>query len=550
MQDFDITFPDGSKKKFVEPISARAALAYCPQLPNTAFGMKVNNELVSLSKTIDVRSFIEPVFKGTYEGSNIYRRTLCLLLAAAAKKLYPDLRLLVGHSLGYSYYYTLEGASASGIDIQAIEKTMRQMVEEDLPVQTQWVSYAQALELFADSNQPDTYRLLSYNSKPKILINRLGDYCDLYFQPLMDRVGYLTVFGLMEYENGFLLRFPATADTEHLPDFKDIPQLFTVYKESKMWGKTIGVSSVGQLNELIENRKTKDYVEITETMQNNKLACIAEQIKSKETVKVVLIAGPSSSGKTTTAKKLSMQLRVQGYDPHVISLDDYYLGRSKTPRDKNGKYDFECLEALDIPLLNEVLLKLFAGETVELPSYDFKTGERFYNGKTLQLSDRSILILEGIHGLNDKLTAQIDPSLKFKLYLSALTQLNLDDHNRIPTSDNRLLRRIVRDAQFRGSSASVTIGMWSDVRAGEAKHIFPFQNTADAIFNTALDYELSVLKIYAEPLLRAVKPIDPAYSEASRLLIFLNNFLSVSPAFVPGQSILREFIGDSDFSYQ
>ena len=245
-----------------------------------------------------------------------------------------------------------------------------------------------------------------------------------------------------------------------------------------------------------------------------------------------------------------MQLRVLGYDPHVISLDDYYLGREKTPRDKDGKFDFECLEALDVPLLNDILLKLFSGKEVELPSYNFKTGLRLYTGKKLQLNDRSILILEGIHGLNDELTGRIDASLKFKIYLSALTQLNLDDHNRIPTSDNRLLRRIVRDAQFRGSSASVTIGMWSAVRAGEAKHIFPFQNTADAIFNTALDYELSVLKIYAEPLLRAVKPTDSAYSEASRLLIFLNNFLSVSPSFVHGQSILREFIGDSDFSYR
>ena len=542
MQGFEITFPDGSKKKFVEPISARGALAYCNTHDSVVFGMKVNNELVPLNKMIDVRASIQPVLKGTYDGSNIYRRTLCFLLAAAARKVYPDLRLLVGHSFGYSYYYTFEGARAADIDLKLIEDKMHEMVDADLPIQTQSVAYAEALELFANTNQPDAYRLLSYNSKPKITINILDDYYDLYFQPLMDRVGYLKVFGLMKYQDGFLLRFPATADTDTLPEFKDIPPLFTVYKEYKTWGKMIGVSSVGQLNEIIENRKTKDFVEITETLQNNKLAHIAEQIKKRENVKVILIAGPSSSGKTTSAKKLSMQLRVVGYEPYVISLDDYYVGRDKTPRDKDGKFDFECLEALDVPLLNELLLKLFAGEEVELPSYNFKTGERFYTGKKLRLNSRSILIFEGIHGLND--------SLKFKIYLSALTQLTLDDHNRIPTSDNRLLRRIVRDAQFRGSSASVTIGMWSDVRAGEAKHIFPYQNTADVIFNTALDYELSVLKIYAEPLLRAVKPTDPAYSEASRLLIFLNNFLSVSPSFVHGQSILREFIGDSDFSYR
>ena len=550
MQGFEITFPDGSKKQFVEPISARAALAYCKEPEAVAFGMKVNNELVPLNKMIDVRATIKPVLKGTYEGSNIYRRTLCFLLAAAARKVYPDLRLLVGHSFGYSYYYTFEGANASGIDLKIIEDKMHEMVDADLPIQTQSVAYSEALELFANTNQPDAYRLLSYNSKPKITINILDGYYDLYFQPLMDRVGYLKVFGLMKYEDGFLLRFPATADTGTLPKFKDIPHLFTVYKEYKTWGKMIGVSSVGQLNEIIENRKTKDFIEITETLQNNKLAHIAEQIRNRGNVKVILIAGPSSSGKTTSAKKLSMQLRVVGYEPYVISLDDYYVGRDKTPRDKDGKLDFECLESLDVPLLNELLLKLFAGEEGDLPSYNFKTGERFYTGKKLRLNSRSILILEGIHGLNDNLTPQIDASLKFKIYLSALTQLTLDDHNRIPTSDNRLLRRIVRDAQFRGSSASITIGMWSDVRAGEAKHIFPYQNTADVIFNTALDYELSVLKIYAEPLLRAVKPTDPAYSEASRLLIFLNNFLSVSPSFVPGQSILREFIGDSDFSYR
>lgn len=550
MQAFDITFPDGAKKKFVEPISARAALAYCPNITNTVFGMKVNNELVSLNKIIKVRSTIEPIVKGTHEGSNIYRRTLCLLFAAAAKKLYPNMRLLVGHSLGYSYYYTFESPSDDAIDIKAIEQQMHTMVEQDLPVQTESVSYAEALELFEHSNQPDTFKLLSYNNSPKILINRLDDYYDLFFQPLMDRIGELKLFALLPYSEGVLLQFPSTDNFQTLAQFKDIPHLFTVYNEYKAWGKTIGVSAVGQLNEIIENRKTKDFIEITETLQNNKIARIAEQIQAKKTARVVLIAGPSSSGKTTTAKKLSMQLRVLGYEPRIISLDDYYLPRNMIPRDKDGKYDFECLESLDVPLLNEVLLKLFEGKEIEMPSYNFKTGDRQYTGKKLQLHERSMLILEGIHGLNNKLTEQIAPELKFKIYLSALTQLNLDDHNRIPTSDNRLLRRIVRDAQFRGSSASATIGMWADVRAGEAKHIFPFQDTADAVFNTALDYELSVLKIFAEPLLRSVKPVDPAYSEASRLLIFLNNFLPVSPSFVPGQSILREFIGESDFSYR
>ncbi|MEL3899230.1 nucleoside kinase [Treponema phagedenis] len=550
MSEFTIRFPNEQKKRFVQPISAGALLAYMPNIDKTVYGMKVNNELVALSKTIDIRASVEPVLKGTQEGSKIYRRTLCLLLAAASQALYPEPRLLVGHSLGYSYYYTLEGNNTEKIDFKKIEEKMRELVEADIPIQTRWLSYEEAIEMFQNSNQPDTYKLLSYISKPKILINKLGDFHDLFFQPVMDRTGEVKVFELMPYGEGFLLRFPSTAEPDKLPVFDDIPQLFTVYKEYKQWGKLVGVSAVGQLNTIIEKRKTKDYVEIIETMQNNKLAKIAGQIEEKKTVKLVLIAGPSSSGKTTTAKKLSMQLRVLGFDPHIISLDDFYLGSAKTPIGEDGKPDYECLEAIDVPLINEILLKLFNGEMVELPSYNFKTGEREYRGKTLQCNERSIVIMEGIHGLNDKTTAEIDPNLKFKIYLSALTQLNLDDHNRIPTSDNRLLRRIVRDAQFRSTAASKTIEMWENVRSGEAKYIFPYQGNADAMFNTALDYELSVLKIYAEPLLRTVKPTDPSYSEASRLLMFLNNFLSISPSFVPGQSILREFIGDSDFSYR
>ena len=551
MSRFSVTFSDMTVKEFDIPITGRALLQYFPPEERPIVAIRVNNELFSLSRNIDVRARVEPVTNKTTEGSNVCRRTLCLVLAAAARELYPTLRLLVGHSLGYGYYYTLEAAGNNrNIDIFALEMKMREIVSADIPIETKYVSYEEAIEIFKDSNQPDTYRLLQQTSKPKILINTLDSYSDLYFQPLLDRTGILSVFELRAYGEGFLLRFPPTAHPDYLSDFEDIPQLFSIYSQSKKWGKLIGVSSVGQLNELVGQRKVKDYVEITETLQNKKIAEIADKIAERSDVRVVLIAGPSSSGKTTTSKKLSMQLRVLGYDPVVISLDDYYKGKEHAPPlDEDGKPDFECLEALDITFLNEILVSLFRGDEVALPSFDFKIATRKYTGKKLCMNSRSILIMEGIHGLNDKLTPLVPPEYKFKIYLSALTQLNLDDHNRIPTSDNRLVRRIVRDAQFRGKGAAGTIAMWGSVQRGERRHIFPFQDKADVIFNTALDYELSVLKIYAEPLLRAVKPIELEYSEASRLLMFLNNFSPIPSSYVPGQSILREFIGDSDFKY-
>lgn len=550
MSTVEITFPGGTKKVFDKPVTGLQLLPFLPKTSRPVVAIQVNNELFSLTRSIDVRAHVEPVTNETTEGSNVCRRTLCLVLASAARQLYPDLRLLVGHSLGYGYYYTLESGDENiVIDLERLEQRMRKIIEADMPITSRYVSYEEALELFRDANQPDTMRLLDHTSKPKILINTLDDYSDLYFQPLLASTGILTVFELKAFGEGFLLRFPPTAHPDFLCEFEDNPHLFSVLSEGKKWGKLIGVSSVGQLNELVKHNRGRDFIDITETLQNKNIAEIADRIAERQTARVVLIAGPSSSGKTTTSKKLSMQLRVLGYDPVVISIDDYYRGADGTPLDEHGKPDFECLEALDVPLLNEILVSLFKGDEVQLPSFDFKSGKRKYTGRTLKLKDRTILILEGIHALNDKMTPLIAPELKYKIYLSALTQLNLDDHNRIPTSDNRLIRRIVRDAQFRGKGASGTIDMWESVQRGERKHIFPFQDKADIILNTALDYELAVLKVYAEPLLRAVKPHEVEYSQASRLLMFLNNFSPIPSTYVPGQSIIREFIGDSDFKY-
>jgi uridine kinase len=312
----------------------------------------------------------------------------------------------------------------------------------------------------------------------------------------------------------------------------------------------VGVRSVGQLNRFISERTIRDYIRIAEAFQAKKLTEIADRVYERRgSVRVILIAGPSSSGKTTTAKRLSIQLQVMGMKPIAVSLDDYYRNPAEAPKDQNGRPDLECLEALDIPYLNMQLVELLEGKEVDIPVFDFKTGTRKVRGKPIKLDSQSILIIEGIHGLNDACTPQVDREKKFKLYVSALTQLNLDDHNRIPTSDNRLLRRMVRDNQFRGAAAAKTIQMWYSVQAGERQHIFPFQDGADAAFNSALDYELAVIKFYADPLLRSVKPNMTEYAEARRLLSFLDNFLPIPPQYVPGTSILREFIGESEFKY-
>ena len=546
---FYVSFPNGKKIERDRAIKCVELLEYFEASKRKIVGVKVNNEVFSLNRMVDVDAHVEPIFLDSREGAEIYRRTLCLLLASASKALYPTLRLLISHSFGYSYFYTFEGEGAHDINLKDIEAKMREMVAKNLEIKTYWLSYERALREFSSSNQPDSHRLIMHTSKPRIMVNMLSDYQDLYFQPILSTVGDIDVFELKEYHDGFLLRFPSPNEPDKVPPFEDIPHLFEIYKESKEWGRLVGVSSVGELNDLILAGKVKDYVEISEIRQNNNLVKIASEILARKTAKVILIAGPSSSGKTTTAKRLSMQLKVLGIRPVVISLDDFYLGKDKVPRDSEGKPDFECLHALDVELLNTILIDLLQGKTVSLPSYDFKSSSRRDVGKELAISNNDILILEGIHALNDALTYKLPQNTKFKIYLSALTQLNLDDHNRIPSSDNRLVRRIVRDAQFRGTSADATIEMWSNVRAGEAKYIFPFQCSADAMFNTALDYELSVLKIYAEPLLRGVKPTDKGYNEASRLLTFLNNFSPMPSSFVHGQSILREFIGNSEFSY-
>jgi uridine kinase len=520
---------------------------------NAVIALRVNNEIRPLKTRLEVNSRLEPVLLDSPEGAMIYRRSLSFLLDIAARGVFPDRSLYVGHSLGNSYYYTFDsGDPPAEREIAALQEKMETLVREDLPVTFKYLAYEEALEVFRKNKQTDTALLLDQRGTARIKVNECKGYLDIYVEPLVPRTGMLSSFKLMPYHEGFLLRFPAIGKGMEIGPFADEPKIFDVYHEYKKWGRIVGVRVVGDLNSLVAKRNIRDYVRIAEAHQSRKMSEIAEQIyELKDTVKTVLLAGPSSSGKTTSAKRLSIELLVLGIKPIAMSLDNYYVGTDRTPKDEKGEPDYECLEAMDIPLLNAHLLALYRGEEITMPVYDFKTGTRYeHGGKKIRMDERrSVLIVEGIHALNDNLTPDIPRDTKFKVYVSALTQLNLDGHNRIPTSDNRLLRRMVRDYQFRGKDAAGTIKMWSNVQAGERKHIFPYQNTADAAFNSALDYELSVLKYYADPLLRAVKPGQREYAEASRLYSFLENFAPISPQFVPGTSILREFIGDSEFKY-
>ncbi len=523
--------------------------------PDEIYAVRINNEICSLTQPVEVNADIDFVRKNTRDGTVIYRRTLSFMLSAAAQKLFPDLHLIIGHSLSHGYYYTFEDpatgspAQISEKDFARLKNEMLDMVEKDLPIVKSVISYKDAIALFERQGLTETRNQLDFLARPVISVNTLEGFSNIYVAPLLKSTGQLKVFDILPYHEGFLLHFPTAAKPDELPVFEDIPQLFNIFRRYKEWGRLQNFSSVSDLNRLVYTRKTKDFINIAETFQNKNIADIADQVHARPETKVVLIAGPSSSGKTTTSKKLAIQLQVLGYMPHVISLDNYYVNHDRTPLDAEGKPDYECLEALDVEQLNRNLVDLFAGKAVDLPLYDFREGKQYYVDKPLKLGDKDILIMEGIHGLNDRLTPLIPPEKKFKIYLSALTQLNLDDHNRIPTSDNRLIRRIVRDSQFRAKSAAETISMWPSVQNGERLHIFPFQDKADAMLNTALDYELAVLRVYAAPLLRCVTPLEPEYAEASRLLQFLDNFYSIPSNYVPGQSIIREFIGGSEFKY-
>ena len=549
-----ITMEPGGAVRDVPARTPAWDIAADPSFPRTAFplvAVLVNNEVVGLEHSLVVNATIAPVDLGSRAGVNIYRKSLCFLLAMAARHVFPKRRLVIGHSLGQSYLYWFDGMEGvPDADLARIEARMRELIAGDLPIRSLLLSYREAVDYFAKHNQPDTALLLANRSSPEVRVHSCDGTLDLWHGPLVPSTGLLSVFSVLSYAPGFLLRYPPAEDPLHVAPFGENPVLFSIYREYKNWGKILRVGSVGSLNELIREGGIQEFIQIAEALQDKKIAEIADRISTRrDSVKVVLIAGPSSSGKTTFSKKLMIQLRVVGRNPVTISLDDYFKPLVETPRDEQGKPDLESLGALDVELLNDHLLRLLGGAEVETPLFDFLTGTRKQRGRPMRLPDRAILILEGIHGLNDALTPLIERQAKYKIYVSALTQLNLDDHNRIATTDNRLIRRLVRDNQFRGHPAQRTLSMWTSVRRGEDRNIFPFQNSADSAFNSALDYELAVLKVYADPLLATVKPDASEYQDARALLAFLANFTPLHPRWVPPTSILREFIGESAFKY-
>ncbi|MDR0410241.1 MAG: nucleoside kinase [Spirochaetaceae bacterium] len=484
------------------------------------------------------------------EKNAAYRRTLSLLISAAVNKALPERGIFVHLSLGGAYYYTFtEGPKASDDEINKLKAETKRLIDDDIKIQQCDLGYHEALNYFLKNGQYDTAQLIEQRGRALIKVNRINDFIDLYHAPVLPRTGLISAFDISPYHEGFLLRFPYD-EGGALEKIPSNTKIFLAAEEYKKWGHISGVVSAGHLNKIITDGTIKDFVRINEAFQEKWISLIADEIyKRREEIKVVLIAGPSSSGKTTTAKRLSVQLKVLGIEPIAISLDDYYQHPEKVPKDEYGKPDLECLEALDVDYFNKQLLDVLDGKDTVLPVFDFKTCSR-KEGRKIRLSEcGELLVIEGIHGLNDELTHRIKAENKFKIYVSVLAQINIDDRNRVSTRDNRLLRRIVRDNQFRKMSALGTMAMWESVQRGAEKYVFRFENSADAVFNSALDYEIPVLKCYVEPLLRGIKPGCPEYDEAARLLDFLDKFNMLSSYVVPGSSILREFIGESDFKY-
>jgi uridine kinase len=516
-------------------------------------GALVNNDAVSLTYPVEVDSNVTLLTRGDHHGFQIYYRAMCFLLAKAVKELFPDARFAVQHSLGTGFFCSFEMDGKAGISdeqMQSIDRHMRTLVERDIIIERREIAFTEAVRRFEQEKQWDKYNLLRFRNPPKVVTCWCENFSDLAHGPLAPSTGTLSLFKLIPYPPGFVLQIPEQQNPKQLPPFEPQPQLFKIFKEHKEWGRILGVNTVGRLNEIIANKEISDFIKIAEAFHEKKIAQIADHIfEHREQIKWALIAGPSSSGKTTFAKRLAVQLRVNGLVPVTISVDNYFVNREHTPQDETGKPDFENIKTVDLSLFNEHLMRLDKGEEVELPYFIFETGRREYRGEKLRIEPDQIVLVEGIHGLNPSLTQSVPTSRKLRIYISALTQLNLDSNNRISTTDNRLIRRMVRDNNYRGHSALQTLTMWPSVRRGEKTWIFPYQQEADIAFNSALDYELAVLKPLVEPLLVEIKPYHPQYAEARRLLAFLSSFLGIADHLVPPTSILREFIGSSSFRY-
>jgi uridine kinase len=514
-------------------------------------GIKVNNKLQDLQsakfKENDIIEFIDISDK---DGNRIYVRTLTLVYIKACKDIFDQIDVCIVNSLSKGLYTELRNKHL--VDNQQLEEIrvrMQEIIDEKRPINTRLMKVERAMEIFKKQNLEDKIELLTQWDKKDIRICELDGYYDTFYGYLAPNTEFVKEFGLRLFSPGIILNYPTRESNFEIPEYIVQEKLSKVFKEAEDWGKIMDVGYVGSLNKKIINNTIDDMIRVNEALHEKKIAYIADEISNDDNIKIVLIAGPSSSGKTTFAQRLSIQLRVNGKKTFALSLDDYFVDREHTPKDENGEFDFETIDALDLELFNEQLLRLMACEEVQIPTFNFKSGKREYTKEHVKLTNDHIIIIEGIHGLNDKLTKNIPQKNKFRIYISALTQLNIDNHNRISTSDLRLVRRIVRDNTHRGNNVYKTMELWDNVVKGTEKYIFPHQENADAIFNSALVYELSVLKKYAEPLVKEIKKESIFYPERQRLLKFFSYFKSIDDeSAIPNTSILREFIGGSCFS--
>ncbi len=522
---------------------------YPPRKGGRPLAAKLNQHLVSLETSLRYSCRVTPVTYDQREGTAVYRRSACLILFEAVEELYPEATIVVGQSLAGGYYFDLHSETPLPENhLAEIEARMRLIVSENRPFQRQTITSEEAREYFRSEGYEDKVKLLDTTRWIEVRLVGCGVFKDIQHGPVVPSTGFVDRFELMPYAPGFVLRFPEQRPSDPQPGQE--PHLFKIHKETKDWNRILGVVNVGELNQACLGGEIGEVIKIAEGFHEKKIAQFADIVASqRDRVRLVLIAGPSSSGKTTFSKRLMVQLRVNGLRPIALSTDNYFLGRDQTPLGEDGKPDFECLEAVDVALFNQHMEQLLAGREVQVPIYDFFTGNRSAKTETYQLGPNDILIVEGIHGLNPKLTEAVPSENKLRIYISALTQLSLDNHNRIMTTDVRLIRRIVRDRKTRGHSASRTLNMWHSVLRGERHNIFPFQESADVMFNSTLIYEPAVLRMYAERFLLEVSQDDEAFGEAYRLLQFLRMFTPLFPDEVPHTSILREFIGGSTFEY-
>ena len=507
----------------------------------------VNGRLRELNKKIKSDCELSFVTTADRDGRRTYRRSVVLLLQKAIYDVYGSMtQLHVMHSLGEGYYCQLE-KSVTEHDIDRIVCSMYSFVEKDLPITKHSAKTQYAEQLFKEKGLHDKERLLHYRRSSRVNLYELDGVVDYFYGFMAPSTGMLKYFDIVPYESGFVLLFPG-ANSRSVEPLVTSNKLFHTLDDSREWSKMLGIGTIGSLNDAIAAGRGQEIMLLQEALMEQKIGNLAARIASDDKKKFVMIAGPSSSGKTSFANRLSIQLIAKGRKPHPLSLDDYYVDREFCPKNPDGSFDFECLESIDIKLFNEDMNRLLKGEAVDMPSFNFKTGKREYRGRKLTLGADDILVIEGIHGLNDRLSQLIPPEHKFKIYISALTQLNIDEHNPLSTTDERLIRRIVRDARTRGTNAMETIAMWPSVRKGERENIFPFQEQADVMFNSALVYELAVLKVYAEPLLFGIERDCPEYLEAKRLLKLLDYFLPMPADGIPNNSLLREFVGGSCFN--